>query len=157
MVQITYLKKGKRITYSADSNIGVYGIFCDATNRVYIGQSKNVYGRLRSHKMQLKKQSYIKHSQLLREMQTDWNVHGEKAFRFEQLAECKEEQLLSLETQYCIKYYKEGLKLYNTFIHTENSGVTCPEIYVKIVTRVIQMLDKGQLTIEGLERGLDSL
>jgi hypothetical protein len=153
-VPANLLHTPKRLTYQWDSHIGVYGVFCNATNSVYIGQSKNVPTRMRNHRMNLKNGVYRKNH--LWQMQSDYDKHGEESFRYLQIAQCNEEQLLSLETQYCVQYHTDGYTLYNGYIHTESTGLYCPKPFEPIITRIIKLLDRGRISLPDLERGIDA-
>lgn len=56
---------------------GIYMILCVVNDYRYYGETKNVSGRLASHKSTLRRK--IHHNEKL---QTDWNVYGEKMFEF---------------------------------------------------------------------------
>jgi GIY-YIG catalytic domain/NUMOD1 domain len=56
---------------------GLYAIFCISTNKVHIGHSDNIAGRLGVHYTEL-----IKGRHECAEMQLDWNKYGETNFKF---------------------------------------------------------------------------
>jgi len=57
---------------------GIYFVWCTATNKKYIGRAVDVHYRLAYHLLQLKRGDHPK-----KEMQNDFNKHGEGAFIFQ--------------------------------------------------------------------------
>lgn len=63
--------------------IGLYAIVNNATNKAYVGSSKNVQKRFLCHASLLKRgKHHCSH------LQNSFNLHGEKSFQFLILAEC---------------------------------------------------------------------
>lgn len=71
---------------------GVYKIINTVTNKVYVGSSKEIEKRIKSHFSMLKKKKH--HSVPL---QNSYNVHGLKSFTFEIIEECLEPDLFIRE------------------------------------------------------------
>ena len=93
--------------------IGVYKIINKINGKMYIGSSINILQRWSKHKALLR---YNKHSN--KHLQNSWNKHGEEAFEFSIIEECKENELL-LKEQYYLnlelkanEFYKDGGKLF---------------------------------------------
>ncbi len=61
----------------ANDASGIYAIQCSATDRVYIGSSRQLYKRLAQHRRQLESGRHIR-----RQMQGDWDAYGPDAFTF---------------------------------------------------------------------------
>lgn len=84
---------------SRNKKVGIYYIKNKTNNKIYIGQSVDVFGRMCHHKSDLKnnrhKNSYLQNS---------WNKYGEHNFEFIFLEECKIDDLDKLEKQYIQKY-----------------------------------------------------
>lgn len=68
--------------------IGIYKITNTNNGKVYVGQSNDVIDRFRHHKSELNHQ---RHKNVI--LQNSWNLHGEKAFKFEIIEECSEDKL----------------------------------------------------------------
>lgn len=79
--------------------IGIYIIKNTVTNKVYIGQSKNITHRFNIHKRRLQNNS---HENIY--LQRAWNKYGENSFTFSILEKCKQSKLTERE-QYWIDYY----------------------------------------------------
>lgn len=73
---------------------GIYKIECLQNNKVYIGQSHNIYVRWLVHKSKLKTNS---HSNFL--LQQDYNKYGENNFKFS-ILEIADNNLIDLETKW---------------------------------------------------------
>lgn len=88
-------------------NSGIYEIKCNATNKVYIGQSIDVDNRLKTHLNELKNNNHCN-----KELQEDFNTYGSINFEFKIIASCEPEVLNCLE-KYYIDKYSELNKSYN--------------------------------------------
>lgn len=71
---------------------GIYTITCLVNNKIYVGESINVFNRKNQHFSALKQN---KHTNTY--LQTSYNKHGIKNFRFELLVECENKLLFSEE------------------------------------------------------------
>jgi len=58
-----------------EDDIGVYGIYCSENDKVYIGASRRVRHRIRSHFILLSKDGHRN-----RRLQNDFNKHGVNSF-----------------------------------------------------------------------------
>ena len=79
---------------------GIYIITNTITNKVYIGQSKNIKSRFYEHKYNLRKNRHTNSH-----LQNAFNIDGENAFEFAILEECSQE-LRNEREIYWIDYYK---------------------------------------------------
>jgi group I intron endonuclease len=79
--------------------IGIYKITNIDNNKVYIGQSKNVIGRLLRHKLSL-----IRNKHFNKHLQSSWNDYGESKFTFTIIEQCNINDLDKREI-YWINYY----------------------------------------------------
>ena len=75
--------------------IGVYQIKNKENGLIYIGSSKNIKRRWKTHTDGLKKGN---HDNMF--LQKDWNKYGEDAFEFSILEECEENEQYDLEQEY---------------------------------------------------------
>lgn len=75
---------------------GVYTIICLPTNKIYVGNSKNIYKRLATHKTRLRNYLHVNGH-----LQNAWNKYGEDNFSFEILELCEEQFLESCENYWC--------------------------------------------------------
>ncbi len=73
---------------------GIYRIGNTVTNKVYVGQSSDIYQRWRQHRHLL---DTHRHSN--RYLQSAWNKHGQSSFTFEIVLECHEDTLEANEVQ----------------------------------------------------------
>lgn len=94
---------------------GIYKITNTENNKVYIGESLDIYRRWDEHKYDL---LHNKHCNYL--LQNDFNKYGIDMFNFEIIQEYKTDgviptkcQLLMLEYKYIRKFEKENYQLYN--------------------------------------------
>jgi group I intron endonuclease len=78
---------------------GIYIIKNIINNKVYIGQSVDIYHRWIQHKADLRNEHH--HNEHL---QRAWNKYGEKNFEFAVLIECSESELNSLEKSFIVDY-----------------------------------------------------
>lgn len=85
---------------------GIYCIKNKITNKVYIGQSKNIKSRWRKHKSELKNGTHDNDY-----LQMAWDKYGENNFIFRVLELCDENDLDEKECYY-IKYYDATNKDY---------------------------------------------
>lgn len=74
---------------------GVYEIKCLADGRIYIGSSKNVYTRIHTHWLLLKKNRHQN-----TKMQAAWNEHGENQFVWRFLEICQSSKRFDREMDY---------------------------------------------------------
>lgn len=72
---------------------GIYKIVCTATDNFYVGSSRDIQYRWRSHRLLLCRDAH--HSLAL---QRAWNKHGAEAFRLE-ILEVVENDILLLERE----------------------------------------------------------
>lgn len=105
---------------------GIYKIENLVNGKVYIGQSRNISSRIKSHKKELKGK-YHRNSHL----QSAWNKYGEGNFSFDELMRCKINDLYYYENLW-INHYEshDRSKGYNilmpskdmeSFVHSEAS------------------------------------
>ena len=87
----------KKSTYNF---AGIYAIIHIASNRLYVGSSKDIERRWQQHRYRLNKNMH--HSRYLQHM---WTKYGEASFAFTLLEFCQLEHLLKRE-QYWIDYLK---------------------------------------------------
>jgi len=85
---------------------GIYKITNIINNKVYIGQSKDIFIRLRSHKSSLKSNIHFNIY-----LQRSYNKHGIDNFIFEILEECNE-NILNEKEAYWINYHNSCNKSY---------------------------------------------
>lgn len=79
--------------------IGIYKIENIINHKIYIGQSKNVYGRWKEHKKSLNSNNHVNDY-----LQKSWNKYGKNNFIFSIVEECLESELNDKEI-YWINYY----------------------------------------------------
>lgn len=85
---------------------GVYKITNIKINKIYIGSSKNILQRWKSH---IKELNLNKHKNFY--LQQDWNIYGKNSFVFEVLEESPEEIRYSIEQKYLnnlMPFYRTG-------------------------------------------------
>lgn len=74
---------------------GIYHIKNLINNKVYIGSSKNIENRFKTHIRLLNSNKHINCK-----LQEDWNIYKESNFEFSLLEECEENKLLIKEQKY---------------------------------------------------------
>lgn len=96
---------------------GIYSITNKINNYMYVGQSINVYQRLKNH---LNSLQLNKHENEY--LQRAWNKYGKEAFEFKLIKACKPKYLNRFEKLYIKKYnsYHNG---YNNTIGGDNPPV----------------------------------
>jgi group I intron endonuclease len=90
---------------------GIYMIYCKDNESAYVGQSRNLYARLRGHRLELSKKIH-KNSIL----QRTYDKYGPDSFVYLLLEICEKEQLLErekylfdlLEDDYCMNIMEPG-------------------------------------------------
>jgi predicted GIY-YIG superfamily endonuclease len=92
---------------SKQNLIGVYLIKNIKTDKIYIGSSHHILGRLKSHasNMKAKKHNYL-------EINNDFIAYGEESFIFEIITYCNRSELKRFEKSWLETYNKEKT-LYN--------------------------------------------
>lgn len=99
---------------SSEIVAGVYKIENIINGNLYVGSSKDVYGRWVQHKRELKKNSH--HS---RHLQRAWNQYGEENFIFNIIETVKTDNrdvLFDCEQKWYDYYLDNGIRLYNTSV-----------------------------------------
>ena len=84
---------------SKDKIIGIYCITNNVNNKKYIGQSKDIYKRWKSHVYRLNQGNHDN-----KHLQESWSKYGEANFSFEIIEICDEEHLDDMECLYISKY-----------------------------------------------------
>ena len=138
-----------------DNNIGVYKIECIKNGRVYVGQSKNIKVRLRTHLFNLRNLNYTINQP---ELQADFNRYGESQFIFELIHECEEDFLLRWETYYIDYFTKAKQKVYNIVKDTANPSILqTSKANYKTLQRIDDLLNEGKINIDALNDMLDTI
>ncbi len=143
---------GKKPVVHLDSNIGVYCILCDELQSVYIGESKNIPNRLRSHMYCLK---YGKYTKTNAQWQADYDKLGILNFRSEILEICEVDDLKRRETFYIKQYLADDWFVYNHQLTTVDCTIiTCPHEFADIIKQLIKSLERGRVGLNELEHYL---
>lgn len=97
--------------YSVDriELIGIYCIRNTVTNKVYIGQSKNIITRWNNHISTLRKGNHP-----VTALQLEWNQYGENAFVFSVIKLIKDNLLIEEDMQ-IKEHLAMGINLFNSF------------------------------------------
>lgn len=85
------------------NNTGIYKITCLSNNKLYIGSSKNIEKRFKTHINQLNKNKHINEH-----LQSAWNLYGQNNFLFEIIEICEISNLLIRE-----QYWLDLIKSYD--------------------------------------------
>lgn len=130
-----------------DKNIcGIYCIENIVNGKNYIGQSKNIKQRWRTHKSALNNNYHNNYI-----LQKEWNEYGEDNFNFYILDECEKHELDSKEIYY--------IKLFKTFAYDEMSNgynlSTGGEHFVEVNDFTKQKLRESQKSIPILQINFD--
>lgn len=81
------------------SNSGVYFIYCNSSDKIYIASATNIRKRFGVDKATLKKGSHCNPR-----LQADWNKFGEENFEFGVLKFCNNEEKDEIRNKYLIEY-----------------------------------------------------
>ena len=95
---------------------GVYGIRHNASNRIYVGGSKNVRKRIYQHLRALKAKKH--HS---RHFQRAWNKHGQEAFTVFLLEEVPETKTLDEREQFWMDHFRSFTNTFNSAPRAEST------------------------------------
>ncbi len=134
---------------------GIYAIICKVNNGIYIGQSKCVKSRLKTHKFNLDHNKYFFEYP---KWQKDYNDYKKESFDFITLEHCDEHELLAKETQYIRGYLRQGKDIYNKVVESENCTIiNCNKEYSNVINKIIRLLEKGSISIQDLENGLNNV
>lgn len=89
-------------------NAGIYGIYCTASGKWYVGQAQNLRRRFQEEKRELRSGTF--HNP---HMQSAWNKYGEKAFSWRVLALCLVPELDHQESAWIEKIgsYTQGYNM----------------------------------------------
>ena len=107
---------------------GIYSIKNNINNKIYIGQSTNVYCRWSSHRSRLRKN---KHGNI--HLQNAWNKYGEDNFTFSILKICTELELDNFE-KYYIDYYN-SLDM-NYGYNLQSGGNECKKLSLETIEKI---------------------
>lgn len=100
---------------------GIYKITNSINNKTYIGQSKDIYNRWKTHKEELNTNKH--HSYKLQE---DWNEYGADNFKFEIIKQIDCSSIYDL----CLLVYEDNyIKLYDSVENGYNCEYTLEEIF----------------------------
>lgn len=127
----------KRIT-------GVYAIEVLALKRVYVGQSVDVPNRIRQHRSVLSRGVAGN-----KEIQADWD--SGTPFEFKLLETCYNVDLLKKETEYTLRYAKEGWRVYNSCLVSTTAFTNIPAIHQAFVYEIVNAIDSGKVTKEQIK------
>lgn len=141
--------------------IGVYQIKNKENDLIYIGSSKNIKKRWKTHISKLKNG---KHDNMF--LQNDWDNYGECVFEFSILEECKEEERFELEQKYINAFLpfnrngngyninenagsqnKDGIRIFRNRYKKCNPFYKSSKEYIK--ERLLEMEEDGELWIIG--------
>jgi group I intron endonuclease len=127
---------------------GIYEIVNIVNDKRYIGQSKNIYVRFRSHKNKLRNNQH--HNSYL---QNAWNKYGENNFIFNVIKICDDTELDDLEKQY--------IGLYNTCnrkcgYNIDNGGNSNKHLSTETREKISKAHKKENLSVETLKKMSDS-
>ena len=128
---------------------GIYMILNKINDKMYIGQSKNIIKRWKSHKCALNSK-VTRHPN--KNFKKDWDIYGEDNFEFLILEECLPSELNRLESRY-IKKYDAHNKGYNIGKLSDYDSLTKNEVnnYKKIVLSAFAKYDdKSKFDIDNV-------
>ena len=100
---------------------GIYIIKNKQSQKFYIGSSRDISTRWKSHIWRLQKNIHPN-----AHLQSSWNKYKSEAFSFEILEECKEEDLLTVEQRYIDSY--DFSNLYNLTLDVYGAGADARKI-----------------------------
>ncbi|MGF2618456.1 hypothetical protein FZC84_21355 [Rossellomorea vietnamensis] len=105
-VEVWELGKESRRHHTQDL-VGIYSFRNIETNKIYVGSSHHIFGRMQSHasSMRLGKHSY-------EEINEDFKKYGKNSFEFSILTYCSVSQLHTFEKRW-LMFYNESGELYN--------------------------------------------
>lgn len=133
--------------------IGIYTITNIINNKIYVGYSIDLVGRLCDHRTELRKNRHRNDY-----LQKSWNLHGEENFLFEILEECEEQFLCSQEHYWCMMLNthneKYGYNLRPTHPHEKNK-LCSPESIEKGASKM-RGIPATEKQLECLKKGWDA-
>lgn len=121
--------------------IGIYKITNNITNKIYIGQSGRVEGRLGNHK----RQAYdINHKQYDWELYQDIRKYGEDNFTFEIVETI---DITDIEEKWIQKFVKEGYEMYNKNLKPKtNSQGHLKKFNNSEIANIIKLLKENKIS-----------
>jgi len=105
----------------------IYCIYNEITDKIYIGSTKNIYGRLKNHLIKLSKKQH-ENSYL----QNTFNKYGIDSFHFNVLEYCKKDNLIKREQYYIDLYNSSNRKYGYNLITYSRRKIYTDEIKKKI-------------------------
>lgn len=113
---------------------GIYKIQNVYNQKLYIGQSKNIYHRWYQHKSSLNNRHHH-----CRALQKDWLHYTENSFTFSILEEASIKDLLALEYEYLTKFSKDRLYNYKIEDHPwYRERTIIPSVYPVVYQKDIE-------------------
>ena len=132
--------------------MGIYTIFCEAEKFVYVGQSRDIEVRIRSHKMKItsKDNSAGRTYELIRQHHSKYGMKGFKFEIHEVMQKASSSDLFDCEGKVMIDFVKRGYSLYNRALPAEliQSSVYCPDHLQDAIIKLIRLLSTGKLEVE---------
>ena len=121
--------------------IGIYKITNNITNKIYIGQSGRIEGRLNNHKRQA---FDVNHKQYNWELYEDIRNYGEENFTFEIVETI---DITDIEEKWIQKYVKEGYDMYNKNLNPKtNSQSQLKKFTDNDIKAIIKLLKENKIS-----------
>lgn len=128
--------------------IGIYFIKNKVNNKIYIGKSKNIYNRLKSHTTALNRELSKHENQYII---NSWKKYGEENFEMGVIEYCKYEELSRIELNWILYYKSNNSKYgYNLRIDTEKGMIPSDETRLKM--SISQKLRNKNMSLEEKEK-----
>lgn len=89
---------------AAKKKAGIYGIYCHADDKIYIGQSGKICQRFYGHRKALRTNAHIN-----THLQNAWNKHGNETFHFFVIEHCEKQNRFERERFYIEAFDKKYL------------------------------------------------
>ncbi len=136
------------------SNMGVYSITCNTTQRILVGSSINLKSYLSSVKDSLNRGDFG-----ISEMQDDWNDCGKGGFSFTVELECNPNGFVRSVDEVRSQLRKSGFFEYKRkeSIYSDLETIRVPYQTAKYHRRAKKMISEGRVTIQQLNQALDFL
>lgn len=129
---------------------GIYTIGVRGTDFIYVGQSRNIYNRLKSHHCSLKAGKAKS-----RELQKHFDVIGWEGLKIRVIEYCSVEDLDETEEKVALAFHALGYRLLNHTVHTQVTQINVPRVFSDSILRLVILMDQNYMNAQDVEDFMD--
>lgn len=129
---------------------GIYTIGVRGTDFIYVGQSVNIYNRLKAHHHDLRAGKAKS-----RELQKHFNRIGWEGLKIRVIEHCLPEQLDETEEKVALAFHALGYRLLNHTVHTQVCQVIVPKLFSDSILKLVNLMDQNYLSLQDVDGFMD--